>query len=123
VALVEDVVHFKGSNNLSEHRSVVRRMIGSPEGIALKDGKASLAEEVDIAALVQSLKDYLDKYEQEPPSGSAANREFKFKEKKHEIDAGNLSLVAFIQNDETKEILQACYFRMPQSDAAKPATH
>jgi hypothetical protein len=76
------------------------------------DGSALLSEKVDLSALVESLKATLDKFEKEPPPRFASNKDFEFKEKKHEIHYGNLSLVAFLQDDATKEILQASYFRM-----------
>ena len=38
---------------------------------------------------------------------------YSFRQKKHEIDAGNLSVVAFVQDEATKKILQAVYVKLP----------
>jgi len=122
IALVEELVHFPGGNGLSEHRAVVRKLIGSPDGIALVNGKASHSESIDINAIVSSLKTHLDNFEKTPPSRFSSLKDFKFKEKKHEINPAGLSLVAFVQDDKTKEVLQASYLKLNSGAKTEPAS-
>jgi tetratricopeptide (TPR) repeat protein len=112
IAVVEDPLHYPGGNGLSEHRVVVRRMIGTPAGIALADGKATLDETIDLATVTADLKNYLEKWEKNPPGRFSSLKNFTWKEKKHEINSANLGLVAFIQDDATKEVLQASYVKL-----------
>jgi thiol-disulfide isomerase/thioredoxin len=101
VILAEDLVHYRGANTVAEHRYVVRKIIGSPNGITFDNGSASLEEKINIPALTDSLKSYLNEFEAKSPSKKA------FKEKKYDIDVSNLHLVAFVQNQDTKEVVQA----------------
>lgn len=115
IALVEETLHFTGANGLSEHRAVVRKLIGSPAGIALAAGKAAHSETIELAAVTADLKRYLDNWEKSPPGNFASMKTFSWKEKKHEINPGNLSLVAFVQDDATKDVLQASFFKLPSA--------
>jgi hypothetical protein len=58
------------------------------------------------------LKAYLDDFEKNPKGFFANRKDVKFKEKKHAIDPTQLALVAFVQDDATKEVLQAAYLRL-----------
>jgi thiol-disulfide isomerase/thioredoxin len=116
IALVEEVVHFTGANGLAEHRAVVRQMIGSPAGAALAGGKGSHSATVELSGLTGTLRAYLEEFEKNPPA--RFSKDYRFKEKKHEIDPANLALIAFVQDDATKEVLQASYLRL--AGAAKP---
>jgi hypothetical protein len=100
IALVEETVHYKGSNGWEEHRAVVRKMIGGADGIPMSGGKASYSGTVDVNALSASLKAYIEEVEREP-------RKLTFKEKRSEVNPANLALVAFVQDDESREVLQA----------------
>ena len=112
IALVEEPVRYTGANEIADHRAVVRLMVGSPDGIPLAGGTASHSASVDLGALTASLKGYLDDFEQKPPERFRALTDSRFKEKKHALDAGNLALVAFVQDEATKEVLQASYLRL-----------
>jgi hypothetical protein len=39
--------------------------------------------------------------------------QYSFRQKKHEIDAGRLSVVAFVQDEATKKVLQTIYVKLP----------
>lgn len=108
IALVEDTVHYTGSNGIHFNRMVVRRMLGPANGILLsgETGKAAFSESAGIPDLEAGLKDYLDGYEKEY---AAQKDEFRFREKPYKIDAGLLRAVLFIQEDETKQVLQTGY--------------
>jgi hypothetical protein len=97
VVLAEKEVPYLGSNHIRHHHMVVRKLIGGAEGIAWKDGGASLEETIDLVKLRQELADYLANYER--------GRDYEFDAKP--LPMQGLYVVAFVQNDKTKEVLQA----------------
>lgn len=108
-ALAEELVEYRGVNNISPHRFVVRSMIGTPAGKRFdRAGRAQIAEAIVLQTLQDSLKAYLDAFEAKTPGKKV------FKEKKHEIKTANLFLVAFIQNESTKEVLQAAVTKISE---------
>ncbi len=101
IVLAEEKVHYKGYNTVAEHRFVVRKMFPSPEGLAFGNKKElSYSTKINLNQIEDSLKNYLDSMEKR------VNRKV-FKEKKHLINPDNLFIVAFVQNNVTKEIIQA----------------
>jgi hypothetical protein len=91
-ALVEPWVRFAGSNGLSYHAHVVRALPGGPAGFSLaKDAKPTV--KVDLAELRQNVSRHLDKEE-----SLDGQRLFSYR---------NLRVVAFLQDDDTKEVLHA----------------
>ena len=48
--------------------------------------------------------------------------DFSFKEERNIIDPNNLSLIAFLQDNKTKEILQSAYLRVTGSDKPQDVT-
>jgi len=111
IALVQEVIRYSGSNGVRLHNFVVRKLMGTPEGKPLeKPGtKTSFFKTVNIGTLGENQKEYLAKYEAE----TAGKRRpgFKFPEKPDRIDPAGLLIVAFLQDDQTKEILQACFVK------------
>lgn len=114
IALVQEEVGYVGGNGVRIHNLVVRKLLGSPEGQALqKPGtKTAFSESVDMAALAGDLDGYLEKYEKE--RSDRLKSEFKFHDKPNRMDLGQMLIVAFVQDDKTKEILQA-YLVKPAS--------
>jgi len=116
VALVEDHVRYVGRNGVRFHSMVVRAMAGDAAGIALKGRKKVAAEQVfDLGKVSADLKAYLDDYEahgEEPgpaPSERSELKGFKFDEKKYQLDPTRLAVVAFLQDEDGKRVLQAVY--------------
>jgi hypothetical protein len=99
LALVEEAVDYKGSNGIPSYHNVVRDMPGGVTGIAIKDRAAKQSVTVDLDELKKDAKKYLDNW--------AAENEAKFPGKLPEMELKNLRVVAFLQNDKTKEVLQA----------------
>jgi hypothetical protein len=97
LALVEEEVRYAGANKLSVHRHLVRAFPGGIDGTALKEKKASKSVSVDLEALRKQLKAYMDKVAQKQP----------FPGKVPPLELKNLAVIAFVQNDETGEVLQA----------------
>jgi hypothetical protein len=92
IALVEDWVRFKASNGLQYHHRVVRALPGGAKGVSLKEKDFDHKATVDLADVRAALNKYLN---EDYPDGP---RPMRFR---------NLSVVAFVQNDETMEVLQA----------------
>jgi hypothetical protein len=93
LVLVEDVVHFAGSNGQRLHHHVVRAFPGGVDGLALKQASAQRDARVNISELQKSLNEYL--------AGE------KFDEDSRPLELKRLKVVAFVQDDATKEVLQA----------------
>jgi hypothetical protein len=76
-------------------------------GFALKPGKGGTFEySFDLAKAVADARAHLEDYETNTRKG-----EYSFRRKMHEIDASKLSVVAFVQDEATKKILQAVYVK------------
>jgi hypothetical protein len=97
LALTEEEIAYTGANKLPSHHNVVRALPGGVEGVALKDKTGKQEVVVDLDQVRKTLKDYLTKF-------AETN---KFPGKEPTIDLKKLSVVAFVQNDETGEVLQA----------------
>lgn len=103
IALVEDEVYYKGANGVERHKFVVRKMLNGVEGISFgKNGTATVKQQVNLAAVQKELENYFKK----------ANMEFSemgvmIKENKTKIDPKRLAIVAFVQDDSSREVLQA----------------
>ncbi|HEY7159127.1 MAG TPA: hypothetical protein VH575_34605 [Gemmataceae bacterium] len=104
VVLVEEQIAYTGGNKLAEHHQVVRAFAGSVEGEKVAKGKAvnkTLA--VDLDAVRKELRAYLDKTDKDRP----------FPKKDRPLELKNLRVVAFVQNDATREVLQAVQVEVP----------
>jgi len=138
VALVEEHVRYSGENGVRFHSMVVRSLAGFtppppappakegaegeaapkpaatpqvvPTGFALRPGRGGTFEHTfDLASIATAAKVHLEDFEK--------NRKgYTFREKKHEMDTSQLAVVAFVQDEATKEILQAVYVK----PAARP---
>lgn len=101
IALAEEEVGYTGGNKVARHHFVVRDFVGGTEGIAVtkKDLKKELT--VDIAALRKKIKAYLDKYNKSG-RGPFSTTEWPLEMKK-------LHVIAFLQDDNSSEVLQAVH--------------
>jgi hypothetical protein len=94
-ALIEEEVRYVGTNGVRLHHHVVRALPGGPNGFAVKSGKQTAS--VDTDELRKTWMKYLDSVAKKAPFPSEARP----------LDLKKLSLVAFLQDDRTKEVLQA----------------
>jgi hypothetical protein len=111
LVLAEDRISLRGSNGIREHEMVVRAMPGGSAGIELKEGKLRYQGKVDLKSLKRQLDDYLRAFEE------AQKTTFPIKP----LDLTNLHLVAFVQNDQTKEVYQAAMIPFPSGPAPAAA--
>jgi tetratricopeptide (TPR) repeat protein len=107
LALVEDQVRYTGENGLRFHVMVVRSMASTPFG------EGEFAHDFDLAGITAANLRYYGEYAKELTDRVAARGAtgftVRFRENKHEMDPARLSVVAFVQDDQTKEILQSAY--------------
>jgi len=98
MVITEEVVKYVGSNKLRFHHHVVRDMPGGADGVSLdKAGELTHSAKVDVKALRGEIEKYISDFEKSRP----------FFGVKPAIDLKKLSVVAFVQDDESKEILGA----------------
>jgi hypothetical protein len=95
VVLVEDQVAYVGSNKTSRYVQVVRHFPGGVAGKSMKAKSATEKYTVDVDKVRETLKAYLDKNKDKYPT------------KERPLDLKKLRVVAFVQNDETGEVLNA----------------
>jgi hypothetical protein len=120
IALVEDELQYSGENRVRIHPMVVRSLAGpAANGFAIDPTKAAvITYTFNLAKISAEIKTYLDNYEVNGKHGR-----IKFSEKKDAIDGKNLTVVAFVQDDKSKQVLQAASFKIQpaSADALKTA--
>jgi thiol-disulfide isomerase/thioredoxin len=97
-ALAEERVRYTGGNGIRYHHMVVRAMPGGIKGFPLTAKTAEQTVSFDPAELRTELGKYLDDF---------ARAEEPFPRPDRPLALKNLKLIAFVQNDATKEILHA----------------
>jgi hypothetical protein len=117
IVLAEESVTFSGENGERFHPFVVRSMAvdaKAAQGFALAPGKGGSFEYTfDLVKAMADAKESLIAYETKERKG-----EYTFREKKHEIRNG-LVAVAFVQDEATKNVLQATYVKIAPPKAFK----
>jgi hypothetical protein len=98
LALVEDTVRYVGGNKLRFHHHVVRAMPGGAEGASIRGGEGKSEVSVDLDDLRKGLEQYLSDYAKQGRGFAGTMPVLKLE---------NLAVVAFIQDDSTKEVLHA----------------
>ena len=96
--MVEDTVKYVGSNRIRFHHHVVRAMPGGAAGVAVKAGTMKHSATADVADIRKELVKYLDEY---------AKTERPFPYPARPLDLKDLKVIALVQNDKTREIVQA----------------
>jgi len=131
VALIEKEVTYSGENGLRFHPMVVRSLAKSGEqgdyGFKIVTGGANKFEFVfNLESISAENLRYYDEWPVERNKevnarigGDAGFDVGTFKEQRHLIDSNNLSVVAFLQDNKTKVILQAGYTEVPGSRNGK----
>jgi tetratricopeptide (TPR) repeat protein len=124
-ALVEEDIHYSGENGLRFHPMVVRNLAkaagASSYGFKVAAGQADKFEHVfDLDGITAENVRYYDEWpverNKEVNARIGVDADFdvgKFKEQKHLINPNHLSVVAFLQDNQTKAILQSVYLKVP----------
>jgi thiol-disulfide isomerase/thioredoxin len=98
LALVEDWVRYKARNGMLYHHRVVRAMPGGVAGTPITKKDLDHAVSVDLKDLRAGLHKYLDDFIKNESPFPDAQRPMRFRD---------LHVVAFVQHDDTMEVLQA----------------
>jgi hypothetical protein len=97
IALVEDEVTYTGRNGVAKHVHVVRHFPDGAGGKPMLAKTSNSTTTVDLEEVKKSLKAYLEKVNEATP----------FPNKDRPLDLKKLSVIVFVQNDETGEVLNA----------------
>jgi hypothetical protein len=96
-ALTEERVRYPGGNGLTYSHNVVRALPGGAKGVALTKKASEHTASVDLIKLREEISKYLNEFAKED----------EFPNPSRPLALKNLRVVAFVQNDETGEVLQA----------------
>lgn len=108
LVLVEDELRYAGENLVRIHPMVVRSIAGPKGGYVVNQSGPTVVEYTfDLGRIAAEMKAYLEDYEVNGDYGP-----FTFKEKKHNIDRNNLSVIALVQDELTKKVLQSTYSKV-----------
>jgi thiol-disulfide isomerase/thioredoxin len=120
IVLVEKEIHYLGENGIRFHPMVVRAFGGEKgEGYKIEaDGKGTFDASFDLEGTGKDIRKQLDEYEAKGHRGEP----FKFSAKKDQIDRADLAVVAFVQDDKTRHVLQAAYVDLGTPAGARKAT-
>lgn len=99
LAVAEEVVDYRAPNGIRQHPMVVRTLLGGNKGVAAKQKELKYHLAMPVAELKRRQLAYLIQYEH--------GKRMKFPTKPAEMK--KLRLVAFVQSEKTKEILQAAW--------------
>jgi thiol-disulfide isomerase/thioredoxin len=118
VVLAEEQVRYSGENGVRFHPMVVRSMASKDKdglGFPVDPARGLKLDQVmfDVDKVVAEAKAHLDDFE----VNNERFGKFQFMEKKHEIDPKRLVVVAFVQDEDSKAILQAVSFKLAPSGA------
>lgn len=98
ILLAEETVRYAGSNKIRMHHNVVRDFPGGVAGKALTDESSKHAASVNLGGLRGDLTKYLDAFQATGKTFSNPARPMAME---------HLRVIAFVQDDATREILQA----------------
>ncbi|MCS6864413.1 MAG: hypothetical protein RMJ56_17345 [Gemmataceae bacterium] len=96
--VAEERVRYAVGNGLRYHHMVVRAMPGGAKGVPLTKKNHEQTVTIDLLAVRESITKFLDAF---------AKEEGPFPRGDRPLNLRNLKLVAFVQDDTTREILQA----------------
>jgi hypothetical protein len=118
IVLAEKQVRYSGENGIRFHPMVVRAMAGDGgDGFAIDPSGAKFYDATfDVSRIGADLKSYLDSYEMENDRFGPIH----FSEKKYLIDINNVAIVAFVQEVDTKRVLQATYRELDALRSSAP---
>jgi thiol-disulfide isomerase/thioredoxin len=118
IVLAEEKLRYTGENGVRIHPMVVRSMAETKDGagfaVTSKDAQ-TFAYEFDLNSISAAIKKHLDEYE----AGGHRGNAFTFTEKKYEINPKDLLVIAFVQDEKTKNILQAIITKVATGGASR----
>ncbi len=106
LALTEEAIRYVGGNRLRFHHHVVRGMPGGAEGKPVDVGQAQVSMTIDLGEVREGLSKYLDDF----------SRNTSFPNVLPDIALKGLSLVAFVQDDADKTVIDAASVSIPDAE-------
>ncbi len=126
VALVSQEVSYSGENGLRFHPMVMRSLARSAEpdkfGFPISSDTANVEYVFDLEKISAENLKYYDWYIADLKERTHGMVEGSFKEKRNVIEPHNLAVIAFVQDDTSKEILQGCYAMVPETTITAQVT-
>lgn len=107
LALAESDIKYRAFNGIRHHDMVVRQLIGGDRGTSSKDGVLSFQGDVNLEELRDRLHAYLTEFEE--------NQGVEFNSMPLEL--ANLSVVAFVQDVESRRVLRTVMVQVTESAA------
>jgi hypothetical protein len=107
LALAESNIKYRAFNGIRHHDMVVRQLIGGDRGTSPKDGVLSFQGEVNLEELRDRLHAYLTEFEE--------NQGVEFNSMP--LQLANLSVVAFVQDVESRRVLRTVMVPVAESAA------
>jgi tetratricopeptide (TPR) repeat protein len=108
IALVEELLTYSGENGIRFHPMVVRSLAAEKGGFTIDRTNPTTAEHTfDLAKIANDTKAYLEKYETE-----GRHAPMKFSKMPVQMNINNLSVVVFLQEEQSKKILQSTYVKL-----------
>ena len=119
IALAEKSISYTGANGIDKHIFVVRDLLYGPEGheFKLNNDAGKFSQSVNLSNVEDGIKKYLD-----DPTTDESWRAGSFngwKERTDKINPKNLAVAIWIQDNNTKEILQSYYTDVKNNLSAK----
>jgi tetratricopeptide (TPR) repeat protein len=102
LALVEKSITYTGSNTIDKHKFVVRNLIES------EFSNHTISKSFNIDKIEEGLKDYLDNPTKHPSWRPSFGPPL-WKARTDKINRDNLAIVAWIQNPESREIINSIF--------------
>jgi tetratricopeptide (TPR) repeat protein len=115
IALVQRSVDYTGGNGISRHAMVVRRLFGGVAGTPVSSAlpEETIQQTVSVAEVEAGIRD-LQNDPKGQPSWPGRKRNFSgWKTLPADIDRSNLTVVAWIQDEGTHEVLQSASQDVP----------
>lgn len=111
ILLVEEMLSYSGENGVRFHPVVVRSIGGENYGgfTVSRSAPAPVDHVFDLAQITDETQKYIDDFEK---TRMGTQPTFAFSRKPVAMNPGNLSVVAFLQDEKTKKILQSAYVRL-----------
>lgn len=117
IALVEKSLNYPGGNGVTKNIYVVRSLYNGADGSTLnfKNGTDNL----DVSFDLNKIEEGLTKYLNDPTKDPSWRRGVPFtgwKQRTDKLNMDNLAVVAWVQNNESKKVLQAYYMDVPGAE-------
>ena len=114
---MEKTLNYPGGNGVTKNIFVVRHLINGSDGVPLKlrNGSEIVADTFNLTEIENELTKYLNdptKY----PSWRRSTPFTGWKERTDKLNKNNLAVVAWVQNNNSKEVMQSYYLDVPKAN-------